>query len=186
MKKIVWTYGLIAGAILSTMMLLTLPFMDRIGFEKAEIIGYTSIVAALLLVFFGVRSYRENSAGRAVSFWRAFVVGVLINAVGAGCYAATWQLVQNKFAPDFTERYAEYVIEKERAAGASEAELRERTAQMEKYAGMFQNPLISFAFAFMEPFSVGVIVALISAGILRRRPDQTEVATPSASIGVLG
>ena len=34
MKKIVLTFGLIAGAILSTMMLITLPFMDKIGFDK--------------------------------------------------------------------------------------------------------------------------------------------------------
>ena len=34
MKKTVLTFGLIAGAILSLMMLGTLPFMDRIGFDK--------------------------------------------------------------------------------------------------------------------------------------------------------
>jgi len=51
MRKIVLTFGLIAGAILSAMMLITLPFQDRIGFDKGWIIGYTSMVAAFLMVF---------------------------------------------------------------------------------------------------------------------------------------
>ena len=63
MKKTVLTFGLISGAILSAMMLATLPFLDRIGFDRGEIIGYTSMVVAFLLIFFGVRSYRDNVAG---------------------------------------------------------------------------------------------------------------------------
>ena len=61
MKKTVWTFGLIAGVVLSAMMLITLPFHDQIGFERAEVVGYTTMVAAFLLIFFGVRSYREMS-----------------------------------------------------------------------------------------------------------------------------
>ena len=34
MRKIVLTFGLIAGAVLSAVMLLTLPFQDKIGFES--------------------------------------------------------------------------------------------------------------------------------------------------------
>ena len=38
------------------MMLLTLPFLDKTGFDTGEIIGYTSMVLAFLMVYFGVRS----------------------------------------------------------------------------------------------------------------------------------
>ena len=72
MKKTVLTFGLISGAILSAMMLATLPFLDRIGFDRGEIIGYTSMVVAFLLIFFGVRSYRDNVAGGTVGFGRAW------------------------------------------------------------------------------------------------------------------
>jgi hypothetical protein len=100
MKKTVLTFGLISGAILSAMMLLTLPFMDTIGFERGEVIGYTSMVLASLLIFFGVRSYRDNVAGGAVSFGRALAVGALIAAVASLMYVATWQLIYYKLAPD--------------------------------------------------------------------------------------
>jgi hypothetical protein len=39
MQKIVLTFGLISGAILSVMMLVTLPFSDAIGFDKGMVIG---------------------------------------------------------------------------------------------------------------------------------------------------
>ena len=44
------------------------------------VIGYTTMVIAFLLIFFGVRSYRDNVAGGTVRFGRAFAVGALIAA----------------------------------------------------------------------------------------------------------
>jgi hypothetical protein len=94
MRKIVLTYGLIAGAILSVMMLLTLPFLDRIGFDKGETIGYSTMVLAFLMVFFGVKSYRDNVAGGSVTFGRAFKAGLMITVVASLCYVATWWKMQ--------------------------------------------------------------------------------------------
>ena len=42
------------------------------------------MVLAFLMVFFGVRSYRDNVAGGHVTFGRAFKVGLLITLVGYG------------------------------------------------------------------------------------------------------
>jgi hypothetical protein len=68
MRKIVLTFGLIAGAVLSAMMLITIPFQEQIGVDKGEIIGYTTMVLAFLMVFFGVKSYRDNVAGSSARF----------------------------------------------------------------------------------------------------------------------
>jgi hypothetical protein len=54
MKKIVLTFGLIAGAIMSVMMLVNTLFIDQIGFDKGVIIGYTTMVLAFLMVFFRI------------------------------------------------------------------------------------------------------------------------------------
>jgi hypothetical protein len=80
MKKIVLTFGLIAGAILSVMMLITIPFQDQIGFN-GYVVGYTTMVLAFLLIYFGVRSYRDNVAGGTVGFGRALAIGTLITAL---------------------------------------------------------------------------------------------------------
>jgi len=178
MRRIVLTFGLIAGAILSAMMLLTLPFHDRIGFDKAAIIGYTTMVLAFLMVFFGVKSYRDNAAGGTVTFGRAFKVGLLITAVASLCYVATWQLIYYKVTPDFVDKYTAYTLEKARQSGATEAELAEETNKMTKYGEMYRNPLVNIAITLIEPLPVGIVFTLVTAGVLsrQRRPRSAEAA----------
>ena len=169
MQKIVLTYGLIAGAILSVLMLATIPFMDQIGFDKAMVIGYTTMVVAFLMVFFGIKSYRDNVAGGTVTFGRAFKVGILITLISSVCYMATWQVIYRKITPDFMEKYSAYAIEKERAAGGTEAEIEKTRAQMAEVAEMYKNPLVNIGFTLIEPLPVGLLFTLIAAGVFSRR-----------------
>jgi hypothetical protein len=169
MKKIVLTFGLIAGAILSAMMLLTLPFHDQIGFDKGYIIGYTTMVLAFLMVFFGVRSYRDNVAGGFVTFGRAFLLGLMITLVASACYVATWEVVYYALAPDFTEKYAAYAVDKARQAGATEAQIAAKTKEMNDFAEMYKNPLVNIAFTLLEPLPVGLLFTLVTAGVLSRK-----------------
>ena len=60
MKKTVLTFGLISGAILSAMMLITLPFHDAIGIRPWHVRRLYDDGARLHVVFFGVRSYRTT------------------------------------------------------------------------------------------------------------------------------
>lgn len=185
MKKTVWTFGLIAGAILSAMMLITLPFHDAIGFDRAEIIGYTSMVAAFLLIFFGVRSYRDNVRNGRVSFGRALSVGVLIALVASVCYAATWQVVYFGVIgtkADFLAKYQEHEIAKVRASGATQAEIDKHLADNRRLLELYNNPVINFGMTILEPLPVGLILSLVSAGVLsRRRKSGIEMAGAAAS-----
>lgn len=171
MKKIVITFGLISGAILSGMMLATFPFIDQIGFDKAEVVGYTSMIAAFMLICFGIRSYRENVGGGRISFGRAVSVGMLITVIAAACYSATWQVVYYQLVPDFYDKYGAYTVEKARASGATQQEIDKKAADARKYEEMARNPLVSIAIAFAEPLPVGLVVSLICAGVMsRKRP----------------
>jgi hypothetical protein len=134
MRKTVLTFGAIAGVILSIMMLATLPFIDRIGFERGEVIGYTTMVVAFLLIFFGIRSYRDNVAGGSVSFGRAFAVGALIAVVASVFYVATWQVIYYKLVPDFGAKFQAHMIEKARASGESQAGIDKKIADAQKFA----------------------------------------------------
>ncbi|HMG95254.1 MAG TPA: DUF4199 domain-containing protein [Gemmatimonadaceae bacterium] len=169
MRKIVLTFGLIAGAILSAMMLITLPFHDQIGFDKGAIVGYTTMVLAFRMVFFGVRSYRDNVAGGSLTFGRAFVVGLLITVVATACYVATWEVVYPKLAPDYLDKYAAYSIEKTRASGATDAQIAEQTKKMNELKEMYRNPLVNIALTFLEPLPVGILFTLITAVALSRK-----------------
>ena len=61
MRRIVLTYGLRAGAILAAMMLVTIPFQDRIGFDYGMI---TSLPAL------GISAWRLDGDPR---HWNALV-----------------------------------------------------------------------------------------------------------------
>src|SRR5688500_7870951 len=180
MRKTVLTFGLIAGVILSVMMLATLPFLDRIGFDRGEVIGYTTMVLAFLLVYFGVRSYRDNVAGGSVGFGRAFTVGSLIVLIASACYVLTWQVIYFKITPDFGEKMQAYVVEQARASGDTPEEIQQKTAEMEEFLERYQNPLFNAAITFREPLPVGLIFALVSAGILSRRRRRPETGLAAA------
>jgi hypothetical protein len=178
MKKIVLTFGLIAGAVMSAMMLITIPFQDEINLDHSLIIGYTTMIVAFLLIYFGVRSYRDNVAGGTVRFGRAFAVGASIGLVASLCYVAMWQVVYFNFMPDFLTKYQAHMIEEARAKGESEAAIAKTKAEFEKTAALYNNPLFNAAFTIVEPLPVALLVSLVSAGVLsrKRRPEGAVVS----------
>ena len=179
MKKTVLTFGLISAAVSSILMLLTVPFMDRIGFDKGEIVGYTAIVASFLPVYFGIRSYREQVNGGVLTFGRGVSVGLLITLISCVGYVATWQVIYFKLAPDFMEKYSAYAVERARASGASQASIDEKLQQMKAFKELYDRPLLNAAITLIEPFPVGLLVTLVSAAALRKRPASPVVPAPA-------
>ena len=174
MKKTVLTFGLISGAIISALMLATVPFMHKIGFNRGMIIGYTTMVLAFLLVFFGIRSYRENYGNGHITFGRALGVGLLIMLITCACYVVTWEIIYFNFMPDFADKYAAFIIEDARAKGASEADLAKQLEEMKKFKEMYNNIFFNVAMTFLEPLPVGLVLTFISALILRTRKKDRE------------
>lgn len=180
MKKIVLTFGLISGVIASVLMLGTLSLVDRIGFDRGLIFGYTAIVLSFLMVFFGIRSYRENVGGGYISFGRAFTVGILIALISSVIYVVTWEIEYRAWFYDFPEKYTNYMIESARASGTSPEEIARQTQELNTTFALYKsNALVRAAFTFIEPFPVGLLITLISAAILRRRRKEEPVEVVS-------
>jgi hypothetical protein len=183
MRKTVWTFGLISGVMLSVMMLVTIPFVDAIGSDRGEIVGYSTMVLSFLLVYFGIRSYRDNVGGGSVSFKRALAIGALIIAVSSLCYVATWELLYFKLQPGYAAKMSAAWIDKAKRGGGSPEEIQRRVTDAQRFMERYNNPLINSAVTFLEPLPVGLVIALFSAGILRRkRSDEggSALATSSA------
>lgn len=170
MQRIIWTFGLLGGAVLAAVMLgVTVPFMDSMDGSTGMVVGYTSMVLASLMIYFGIRQYRDTVGNGEVQFWQAVKVGLGISAVAIACYVITWEIVYYGFIPDFGERFAAEAIERARAAGATEVELTAKAAEMAKFAEMYKNPLINIAFTILEPLPVTLLFTFVSAGLLRGR-----------------
>jgi hypothetical protein len=163
------------------MLLLSLPLIDRIGFEKGMVLGYTTIVASFLLVFFGIRSYRDQMPGGTLTFGRAFQVGILITLVSCACYVATWEVVYFKLKPGFTDQYAAYAVEQVRKSGASPEKIAATEQRIREFKVQYDKVWVNAAYTFMEPFPVGLLVTIISAFALRRkRPHQAVPSTATS------
>src|SRR6185295_18074882 len=175
MKKIVLTFGLISGAIMSALMTVVMVFAHQTDPGRGMIIGYTIMVLSFLLVFFGIRSYRENVGNGYISFGRALGVGLLIMLISCVCYVATWEVVYHKFMPDFGEKYLAQSIERVRASGKSPQEIESEIASMRSMMQIYNsNIFFNMALTFLEPLPVGVLMSLISAAILRKRRRQEQ------------
>jgi hypothetical protein len=171
MRKVVLTYGLIAGAIFAVFMFGAYPFWKSgmITFENGEIVGYTSMVIALSLIFFGVKSYRDNYLRGSITFGNALKVGGLIAGVAALGYAVSWEFYFNLIAPDFMTEYAAFSIEKAKSGNMAEADVQKLIADMESMKIMYRNPIFRFGITLTEILPVGIIISLVSAGILRKK-----------------
>lgn len=169
MKKTVLTFGVLSGLMSAAMMSATVPFLEKIGFDKGLLVGYTAIVLSLLFVYFGVRSYRDNQQGGKITFGRGFGVGILITLISCVFYVAAWQIVSKNFMPDFADQYSARVIEDARKSGASEAALAQTATEMADMKKMMNHPIFGPAMVFIEPFPVGVLMTLISAAVLRKK-----------------
>ena len=185
MKKTVLTFGLISGAISAALMLAMVPFIYRIGFDKGMIVGYTSIVISLLLVPFGIWTYREDDGEGSITFKRAFGVGILITIISCVCYVIAWEIVYYNFLPDFADKYTAYMVDKAKASGATQQAIDATLQDMKGMKAMLDNPLIFAAVGFTEPFPVGLIITTISAAILRKKRgannDKEKVGAPAVS-----
>jgi len=169
MKKTVLTFGLISGAMMAAMMLATVPFVYRIGFDKGMIVGYTTMVVAFLMVFFGIRSYRDNLGHGKITFGKGFAVGILITLITSIFYVATWLFIYYQLMPDFCDRMIQYTIESAKASGATQQVLDAQIQKLNQLKTLLANPFINAALTFIEPFPVGLIITLVSAAILRKK-----------------
>ena len=181
MKRTVLIFGLISGAIMAGMMFGTILFVRQIGFDKAEIVGFTGMVLAFLLVFFGIRSYRENVGGGTISFGRAFAIGILITLVSSACYVVAWEIIYFGFAHDFADKYAAHVVEQVRASGANQEVIQAKLQEMKRFKELYENPFFNAAITFLEPLPVGLIITLISALLLRKKAKADELR-PAGSV----
>ena len=182
MKKTILTFGLISGAVSSLMMVATVPFMHQIGFDKGYYVGYTAIVLSFLLVFFGIRSYRDNVGHGQITFAKGFAVGILITLISCAFYVGTWEILYFTVLHDnFMDKYGAYMMEKLKASGASAAAVQAQVQKLAEFKAMYENPFYNIAMTFIEPFPVGLVITLISATVLRKKPQAQMVQTPMAA-----
>jgi hypothetical protein len=169
MKKNVLVFGLIAGAIVSALMVIGMArSIDTMDFDTGMVIGYTSMLIAFSFVFVGIKNYRDKYNGGMISFGKAFKTGFWITLIASTMYVVVWLIYYYNFIPDFMDKYSAHMLEKAKAAGATAAELQEKSAEMAGFKEMYKNPVYVVLFTYLEILPLGTLITLISALILKR------------------
>lgn len=168
MFRNILTYGTIAGlAVGIPLSAITIGLSHDIPTSYGMLIGYTIMLIALSAVFMGIKRYRDVDLGGVIGFWRALALGLGISFVAGLFYVAAWETACAITGMDFASSYAKTMIAQKKAAGVSGAALAKFVAEMNEFKVQYANPLYRWPMTFAEIFPVGVLVSLISAGLLR-------------------
>jgi hypothetical protein len=168
MKKLILTYGTVAGLIVVLMMIITFS-TSLVNMENGEILGYSTMIIAFSTIFFAIKSYRDQFLSGQINFGKAFKIGLGITLVATLFYIVAWLIVSSTIAKDFMFEYSQKAIADIRTSGLPEAEMNTKISGIESFRELYKNPLVKIGFTFLEIFPVGLLVSLISAFILKKK-----------------
>lgn len=170
MKKNVLIYGLIMGVLFCANMIYTVNLCySNPEYESNDLLGYTLMVVVNALTFVGILNYRNKELGGYISFGKAFKVGAFMVLLASAMYVIVWLFYFYNFVPDWMDAYTKHVLVQAQRDGATAAELAQQTEQMEQFKELYKSPVMVVLITFAEILPVGLIVALISALILRKK-----------------
>ena len=163
MKKTILTYGLISGLISVVLFLSTFPFMKEMNNSSGMVIGYTGMILAFALIFFGMSRYKKTH-GNMMTFGEGFKIGLGITVISSACYALMWVIAVQFFIPEFMDNMMNDYITKMQSSGASQAEIKKYVSDMGFVKNIYKNPIGIFLFTMIsEPIPVGIVITLIAS-----------------------
>ncbi len=177
MKRIILICGLIGGLISVGWFLVSEQFITtHMSMNTRMYFGYATMILGLSVIFVAVKNYRDNYNNGTISFGKAFRIGLLITLIASTMYVVVWMIDFTWFIPDFFVKYKALMLADMKASGASAAAIKKQMDGIDSYAHLYKNPLFNALFTYMEIVPVGVIISLIAALILRKRPVEAKAA----------
>ncbi|PQA61008.1 DUF4199 domain-containing protein [Siphonobacter curvatus] len=174
MKRTILVFGAIAGVVASLMLVLSMAMLksrSTFFFKYGELFGYTSMLLTFSIIFIAVKSYRDRYLNGFISFKDALLLGLGVAFTASTIYVLVWVVFYKTIFPDFPQFYQQCMIEKQQAQGKTAAELAESREQMQVMFSYYDTLGGLIAITYMEILPVGLIVALFSGLVLKKRPS---------------
>jgi hypothetical protein len=171
MKKIVLTYGLVAGAIITAFMLFGVYlFMNKPDFDAGMLLGYTGMIIAFSFSYVGIKNYRDKQNNGEITFIKALSIGLLISLIASTIYVGVWLIEYYCFFPDFMDKYVECALKKIDKTTLSAIEIKNKTAEIMQYKEMYKSPIMVILLTYAEALlPTGLLIPVICALILKRK-----------------
>jgi hypothetical protein len=170
MKQVIFRYGLYATLVIVGLGMIDFFIVSKYAsFAVQEVTGYLTMFLAMIFVFMGIRHYRERVNGGSLSFGQGLKVGILIVLIPSIFFGLFDLLYTEVIKPDWLETYYAAYTERLKASTPPDklaAALKQANAEKE----IFANPVFQFLLMAATVFIIGLIVTIISALTLRRKP----------------
>lgn len=151
MLRTILTFGVAAGLVVALPMFAAMILNDPKSFTHSYVFGFSLMFLAFSLIFVGVKRFRDHVGGGVIRFLPALVLGLGISTVAALIYVTGWEITLAATDYVFID---DYTVAME-------------PAQAAKFREQYANPLFRLPMTFVEIFPVGVLVSLVTAGLLR-------------------
>lgn len=168
MNRFILVYGAIAGVVIigSTILGLTLAGSES-GISGAEWLGYLVMIVALSLIFVGIKRYRDQELGGVIRFRTAVVLGLGISLLASVIYVGIWEVYLSMTDYAFIDDYTRSVIAVKEAEGVAGSALQAEIERMDSLNERYAHFAFRLPMTFLEIFPIGVLITLVSAGLLR-------------------
>jgi hypothetical protein len=176
MKKTVWRYG--RFSMIVTLLLLIIGYLifnKDTDFSSRELLGYGSIILALLFVFAGIKYYRDTINEGQLRFGQGIKLGMLITLFPALAFGLFSALYVTVIDPGFADTYYQWQVQHLKQTLPA-AEFAAQLKEMEKYKAWGNNPFFQFLVMFLTVVAIGLIITVLSTFILRRNKPTAQIA----------
>ncbi len=166
MKNIILKNGFLGGIIVVLVMVFTTLLFKNApeNFDNSMVIGFAGMFLAYVFLFLGVKQYRDKVNNGELSFAKGLKIGLLIALIISTMYVVAWVIECNLVFPDFADKYAEHVIK-----NAKPEEVKQVTQSANEIKEIYKSQFMIFLFTYVEILPIGIVFALISALILKRK-----------------
>lgn len=163
MKKVVLIYGVLAGIIVMPMIVLLIVFQNHDDIDMNMLIGYTNMLLAFSMIFFGVNAYRKKQLEGSISFFRALSTGLLIAFIGATIYVIAWVILSKLFYPNFADDLTSIYLKQLETSNLSPTELSEQKNELIEQMKFYKTNIGLAMYTYLEILMVGIPIAIITA-----------------------
>jgi hypothetical protein len=148
--KYALVYGLLSGLVIGATLVAIIAFAARSPILTSIWFGYLVMLVAMIFIFVGVKRYRDVERGGVIAFAPALAMGLATALVAAIAYVLIWEIYLAATHYAFIDKYF---------SGPG--------PEMEALRAQYRNPLLRMPQTFTEIAPAGLVVAFVSAGLLR-------------------
>jgi hypothetical protein len=164
MNNIILKNGIFGGLVVSAVMCyVTYSMKSNPEMEPNIYLGFGSMLVAFSFIVFGILQQRKAN-NDIISFAAAFKTGLLIAFITSTIYVLVWLVIFYNFFPDFIERYSEIALK-----NIPTEEVAAKQEELEWMKGVYKSPIGIIGMTYVEIFPLGIVAALISALILKKK-----------------